>query len=355
MSRFSVLCLAAITLVSPAIAQKATIRPEWRDTTIESNNAARERLEGKPPPSLEGLSNWVQTDARSWKDLRGKVVLIDVWATWCGPCIRGIPHLKELNDKYADDGLVILGVHSARGWNKMEGYVKEKKLPWSFAADTERTLGKKLGIAYIPSYFFIDRRGVMRVAYANRQKLEDISRALLGEPAPASESKSSLAAWPVSVDKELYADDVRGKKAPELVVGQWLSDKPDTEGKVVLIDFWATWCGPCRKAIPELESIQQEFADDLVVIGISDEKPEKVEKFLAKSPIAYATAVDTKARMKSAIHVRGIPHLLIISTDGVVRWQGFPGSPKEPLTPAIVRQIINADPGVAKRHASAAG
>ena len=155
--------------------------------------------------------------------------------------------------------------------------------------------------------------------------------------------------------KNLYANnDLRGKAAPKLEVEKWLAPKPgegkqdevkpaDTTGKVVLIDFWATWCPPCRAAIPELNKWQKTFKDDLVVIGISDEKPERVQPFLDKTPIEYAMAVDTKARMKSAVGVMGIPNVLVIGTDNIVRWQGFPSSQEEHLSEATLRQIIEAD------------
>src|ERR1043166_3397044 len=66
---------------------------------------------------------------------------------------------------------------------------------------------------------------------------------------------------------------------------------PDTKGKFVLIDFWATWCGPCRKAIPELNAIHKKFGDKLVVIGISDESEEVVKK-MTEPKIEYFTAID---------------------------------------------------------------
>ena len=157
---------------------------------------------------------------------------------------------------------------------------------------------------------------------------------------------AAQAGWPAFKSKELYADDIRGKKAPKLVVENYMTDKePDLAGKVVLIDFWATWCGPCRKAIPELNELQAKFKDDLVVIGISDESPATVQEFMKKTEMKYASAIDMQATMKKAINVRGIPHVIIMSSDGIVRWQGFPLDDSEPLTAGIVKQIIDADQG----------
>jgi cytochrome c biogenesis protein CcmG, thiol:disulfide interchange protein DsbE len=159
--------------------------------------------------------------------------------------------------------------------------------------------------------------------------------------------------YPKGVQKTLYADDVRGKAAPKFEVQQWLTNEPDRKGKVVLIDFWATWCPPCRATIPELNDYQAKFKDDLVVIGVSDETPEVLNNFMKTTEMKYAVATDPKGTMSSAINVKGIPHVLIISTDGIVRWQGFPLSDEERLTADIVKQVIDADPGVAARRAAA--
>lgn len=161
--------------------------------------------------------------------------------------------------------------------------------------------------------------------------------------------------WPALKEKDLFADDVRGKPAPKFEVENYMNAEPDRKGKVVLIDFWATWCGPCRKAIPELNEIQEKFKDDLVVIGISDESPATVQDFMAKTEMKYTSAIDMQATMKKAINVRGIPHVIIVSTDGIVRWQGFPLDENDPLKPEVVKQIIDADPGVKARHEKGSG
>lgn len=170
-------------------------------------------------------------------------------------------------------------------------------------------------------------------------------------PAPVEPAKTAPDAagqakpeFPPAVKKNLYADhDLRGKSAPKLDVAKWLTDKPRIEGKVVLIDFWATWCGPCRRLIPELEAWQAKYKDDLVVIGISDEKEAKVRDHFKDGGMKYALAVDENAKMKKSIGVKGIPHVLVIGTDNIVRWQGFPGSDEDELTEVKLKQIIDAD------------
>ena len=140
--------------------------------------------------------------------------------------------------------------------------------------------------------------------------------------------------------KRLWADSFLGRKAPELVVAEWIGEKPDTKGKFVLVDFWATWCGPCRKAIPELNTLHKEFGDRLVVIGLSDEEKGVVEKFKAVR-IEYFSAVDPGARMKKAVGVKGVPHVLLIDPEGVVRWEGFPLLEGHELTADVVRGILD--------------
>jgi len=104
-----------------------------------------------------------------------------------------------------------------------------------------------------------------------------------------------------------------------------------------------------------MNEFQAKFKDDLIVIGLSSDKQiSTVREFMGKTEMHYPQAADPEMRTYKAVGVQGIPHVLIISTDGVVRWQGFPGSNDEPLTEAIIEQIINADPGIAARRAEEA-
>ena len=143
----------------------------------------------------------------------------------------------------------------------------------------------------------------------------------------------------LAAEKRIWAKSFLNKKAPDIVVEKWLAQEPDRKGKFVLIDFWATWCGPCRKAIPELNALHKKFGDKLVVIGLSDE-PEAKVKAMTTPKMDYAVAIDTQARTKNAVGVAGIPHVLIMDPQGIVRWEGFPLMEGFELTEQVVAEIL---------------
>lgn len=140
-------------------------------------------------------------------------------------------------------------------------------------------------------------------------------------------------------EKQLWAKSFLNKQAPELVVEKWLTDEPETEGKFILIDFWATWCAPCRKGIPELNDFHHKFSDKLVVIGISDEPKKKIKRM--KNPrIEYYSAIDQEKRLKNTYQVKGIPHCVIINPDGIVVWEGYPLLEEFELTESVVAGLL---------------
>ncbi len=147
--------------------------------------------------------------------------------------------------------------------------------------------------------------------------------------------------------KQLWAKSFLGQKAPALQVEKWLTPAPDTAGKFVLVDFWATWCPPCRAAIAELNELKAKFGDRLVVIGLSDEPERTVAGFQAAARqgkpewvINYAIAIDTAKRTKTEVQVVGIPHVMIMDPQGIVRWEGFPFLANDRLTPEAVAKIL---------------
>ena len=101
-------------------------------------------------------------------------------------------------------------------------------------------------------------------------------------------------------------------------------------GKVVLLDFWASWCGPCKKSFPELDKIQQAYKDKgLVILAINvDEKADEMESFLKAHPVSFAVVRDAKQKLVAAAGVESMPTSVLVDAKGVIRFQhtGFRGA-----------------------------
>ncbi len=140
--------------------------------------------------------------------------------------------------------------------------------------------------------------------------------------------------------KKIWAKSFLNKKAPEIVVEKWLTEKPDFKGKFVLVDFWATWCGPCRRAIPELNTFHKKYKDRLVVMGVSKQVEGEVRGM--KTPVIdYYSAIDTQDRMGGELKIKGIPHIILIDPEGIVRWEGFPLLEGYELTEKVLEQLLD--------------
>lgn len=99
------------------------------------------------------------------------------------------------------------------------------------------------------------------------------------------------------------------------------------QGKVVLVDFWASWCEPCRQSFPWMQAMQQKYADQgLVIIAVNvDREPAKAAAFLQAHPANFAIRYDPEGRLAKQFNVQGMPSSFVIGRDGkpAAKHQGF--------------------------------
>jgi thiol-disulfide isomerase/thioredoxin len=153
---------------------------EWTWDQDAQARAAHAALEGKPMPKLD-VTDWINGQVKP-QDMKGKVVVVDFYATWCGPCMAAIPHNNELLKNYKDKGLVIVGVcTSKRGQEKMAQTVKERGIEYPTASDPELASEKAWHVRYYPTYAIVDRKGIVRIIGLQPNYVEQVVKKLLAE------------------------------------------------------------------------------------------------------------------------------------------------------------------------------
>jgi peroxiredoxin len=136
------------------------------------------RTSAAPDFTLQDLSG----KSVKLSDQKGKVVLVEFWATWCPPCRESIPALEKLHSQYASKGLVILAVSvDEGGWDSVKKFVAEHKITYPVLQGTDEVTGKYT-VRLIPSMFLVDKAGNIKKQYmggGNDDELEQAIKALL--------------------------------------------------------------------------------------------------------------------------------------------------------------------------------
>jgi thiol-disulfide isomerase/thioredoxin len=363
----------------------------WR---MGKAGAAHRAMTGKPAPDLKvkgGESGWtivgeetpelaatlkeLNADGGDIDSLKGKVVVVDFWATWCGPCRAALPKNVEMMKELGPKGLVVLGIHdAARGSDKMNDIAKGASLNYPLAIDDGGRSAAEWKVGFWPTYGVIDRKGILRAIGLQPQHVRAVAEKLLAEDAPETKTKRSTEkATEKSAEKS--ADDPAGNATkrssqnnasaasaknprPEPVpaiylegdarkrarlanfdlcpespalgaMTQWTNTESlgegrslaEFKGKIVVLDFWATWCGPCIQSIPKNNEIAKEYADDgVVLIGVCHKDGgEKMVETIRSKKIEYPCVLDAKGEANAAFKVDGYPDYVIIDREGRVR------------------------------------
>jgi thiol-disulfide isomerase/thioredoxin len=143
-----------------------------------------------PAPELVGITDWLNTEPTTIAELRGNVVLVHFWTFGCINCVHVQPHVKAWHDRYRDQGLVVLGVHTPelafeRDIDNVRSAVANAGIRYPVAFDPAFRTWDAYGNRYWPAFYFVDRRGHVRHTHYGEGDYASSARVietLLAEP-----------------------------------------------------------------------------------------------------------------------------------------------------------------------------
>jgi cytochrome c biogenesis protein CcdA/thiol-disulfide isomerase/thioredoxin len=200
------------------------------DTVMASSSAtdavlAKVALDNEGPmPSLNGAISWLNSPPLTKEQLRGKVVLVDFWTYSCINCLRSIPYVEAWAEKYKNDGLVVIGVHTPefafeKDPSNVAKAVQDLKITYPVALDSNYAIWKAFNNQYWPAHYFIDANGTIRFHHfgeGNYDESEQVIQQLLKE----KNANLSVAGFVnVKGAGAEAAADLRDVQSPETYVG----------------------------------------------------------------------------------------------------------------------------------------
>jgi thiol-disulfide isomerase/thioredoxin len=129
----------------------------------------------------------------------------------------------------------------------------------------------------------------------------------------------------------------QGAQLPTLSLN-YLGKQPELTGKPLLVEFWATWCPPCRTSIPHLNQIYAKYkAMGLQIVGITDENEATVKKFQKQIPMDYSVAINTPGSIFEQFGIQAIPTAFLVDKSGKIVWTGHPMD----LSEGEIQSVLN--------------
>ena len=296
-----------------------------------------------PDFSFEDVNGNIVTSA----DLKGKYVLIDVWATWCGPCLQEIPALNEMEKKLHGQDITFMslsidGEKMKPAWKKM---VKDREMggiQLLAPGEWKDPFLLAYEISAIPRFILLNKEGkVMYPDIRYRPSHPDLCPIL--EMLLSGEITEEKAIE--YLKKGLPPKDWRGVAAPGFtykdINGKAMS-LSDLKGKYVLIDIWATWCGPCLQEIPHLQALEEKMHhNNIAFVSLScDEDKAKWEAMVKERQLkGIQLHTDGDREFMNTFRVNGIPRFILLDKEGKVLDANLMTRPSNPKIHALLEGL----------------
>ncbi|MEX0664135.1 MAG: thioredoxin family protein [Acidimicrobiia bacterium] len=208
---------------------------------------------GPNAPDLVGEKGWINSDPLSAADLRDRVVVYDFWTYSCVNCVRTLPHLRAWHDRYAAEGLVIVGVHSPefefeKDHDNVRDAVTRLKVDYPVALDDDMAIWRQFENQYWPAKYIADGKGRLRylhIGEGSYGETEAVIRKLLGVPksAPRARAVDEKAVAPpeemILLTPELYLGLLRGQAAQPGTVTYPADPAPANPAETRLEGTWS--------------------------------------------------------------------------------------------------------------------
>lgn len=134
------------------------------------------------------------------------------------------------------------------------------------------------------------------------------------------------------------------KPLPPIQVEKWLTDAPSISNRMVILFFWTTESLPCRTYIELYNEWQKKLSDELIIIGICNEKPETVIGF-TELPVQFALAADSNKKLAETLGIAEVPQIVLVDPKGIVRYKGHPAAISEKTVRSLIEffSTLNAE------------
>jgi thiol-disulfide isomerase/thioredoxin len=231
--------MATVAVVLAALGLAIALRP---GSTARVAAGSGGLSDDGPAPAL-AAKGWLNSAPLTQANLKGKVVLYDIWTYSCVNCVRTLPYVKSWYERYRSDGLVVVGIHSPefdfeKVHSNVAAAVQRLGVTWPVALDDDMTIWNAFDNQYWPAKYLADRQGELRYSHfgeGDYDKTEDVIRMLLGVPAsapraipPPASPDVRIQAAAASITEETYLGMERSTGAATLS-GSWRSDLQDIQ------------------------------------------------------------------------------------------------------------------------------